>query len=140
MLLTFWVHGRGRNDPEPLHWAKSSWHGVLSAVDEVARWIGIIGLGESIYESRTTSEEPEVDRSASKEPSAGHRTDEKDSKEGWLSSKLGGFGLTGLRSPVGRGEKAASTARIPPPGTYKVGEVHGDYVKVSDNHVCLIVE
>lgn len=43
---------------------------------------------------------------------------------GWFGGMLGGLNL---RGPQGTSREKG----LPPPGSYTVGEVHGDYVKVS---------
>lgn len=49
---------------------------------------------------------------------------------GMLNRLFGG--LSGLRGGAQGGSKEVVTKRgLPPPGTYTVGEVHADYVKVS---------
>ena len=123
MIITFWVHGRGRGEPEPLHWAKSSWHLVLSSLDDVARYTGLVAEGGSLF---TPSTPPKEEAPEKAEP----EVDRGEGGSGWLGSLLGGF--SGLRSTSSTTRERSTPSRgLPPPGTYKVGEVKGDYVKVS---------
>ena len=135
MIITFWVHGRGRGEPEPLHWAKSSWHVVLGAVDDAARYCGFLQDRDSLFSKATTSEtvsevaaKGESDRDGQKKAEG--------SGGGWFGSMLGGF--SGLRSPTSSSSRSDVAPRgLPPPGTYRVGEVKGDYVKVSSSYFLL---
>lgn len=113
MILTFYVHGRGKDEPEPLSWLKDSWDVVTIYAKQAGEYLGII---------ESTSEPIQEEKPVQKSVQAVQRTEER----GWLGSLVGGF--SGLRS----GEVTKSAQRgLPPPGTYKMGEVHGDYVKVS---------
>lgn len=111
MILTFYVHGRGKDEPEPLSWVKDSWAFVVDQAKEAAKYVGVLEQ-DAVDEVREKTVEVVEQK--------------KESASGWLGSLFGGF--TGLRS----GEVGKSTQRgLPPPGTYTSGEVHGDYVKVS---------
>jgi import inner membrane translocase subunit TIM21 len=120
MLLTFYVHGRGKDEPEPLSWAKDAYEYVLETAKEAGRYAGLV------------EDDPAGDlRSAVVEKveqvgKAGQDAGEGGSGAGWFGTVFGG--LSTLRTSVtGQGVQKG----LPPPGTYKVGEVHGDYVKVS---------
>ncbi|ORX33695.1 hypothetical protein BD324DRAFT_639190 [Kockovaella imperatae] len=138
MIITFWVHGRGRNEPEPLHWAKSSWHLVLTSLDDAARYLGFIDGGASLF---TGSSE---DASMGKERNIANvevdTTQSAEDGSGWLGSLLGGFsGLRNGSNANTRGDRSGTATRgLPPPGTYKVGEVKGDYVKNANGQYQLL--
>lgn len=48
---------------------------------------------------------------------------------GWLRNAFGSF--SSLRAPAGSPVQQGKQRGLPPPGTYKSGEVTADYVKVS---------
>jgi import inner membrane translocase subunit TIM21 len=119
MLVTFWVHGRGRDEPEPLGWIKGVWNGV----EENLRWIGgVMGVSEP-------HEPGQVDLVSSNSSSASPKSSSSStdsSSGGWFS------GLTGsLRGGLASRSGGESRRGLPPPGTYKIGEVKAEYVKVS---------
>lgn len=109
MLLTFYIHGRGRDEPEPMSWAKDAWGYILMYGKEAGQYLGLI---------EPTVEEPVQ---VVKQTVEGVK---ESSGPGWMSRMFGGL----TRSP---GETKSVQRGLPPPGTYKTGEVHGDYVKVS---------
>jgi import inner membrane translocase subunit TIM21 len=109
LLLTFWVHGRGIGEEERLGFVKHYYQAVLDYGRAAGEWAGLVP--PPIKETQVISQKAEVPK-----------------EEGGWGGLLGGF--SGLRG--GSGSKAVSGgSRGVPPGTYKVGEVHGDYVKVS---------
>lgn len=114
MLVTFWVHGRGRDEPEPLGWIKGIWHNV----EENLRWVGgYMGVSEP-YEpgqsaTETVAQQVKEDSQASSSSSSG-----------WFGGLAGSLRGT---LPTRSGE---SRRGLPPPGTYKIGEVKAEYVKV----------
>jgi len=116
MLLTFYVHGRGKDEPEPLSWAKDAWEYVLESAKEAGRYAGLVeddpagDLKSAIVQK--------VESAARDEQTSG-------SSGRWFGKVFGG--LSSLRTSVTQ----AGQKGLPPPGTYKVGEVHGDYVKVN---------
>lgn len=115
MLVSFWVHGRGKDEPEPMGWVKAAWHGI----EENLRWAGgMIGLSEP-YEPGQVESAISAKKVAENPPST----------EGG-----GGGWFSGLRGAMSSSSKRGSDNRrgLPPPGTYKIGEVKAEYVKVSD--------
>ena len=121
LLLTFWVHGRGRNEPESLGWIRSAWASVERWGREAGKLAGLIQDSESGEETRLGQQKVMV------------QSDE-DPQPGVLGRIFGS--LTVLRSPDGSGSKPKGPARgTPLPGTYKIGEVSADYVKVSHLHL-----
>jgi import inner membrane translocase subunit TIM21 len=111
LVLTFWVHGRGRDEPEPLHWAKRWW---AQAEDYGRRGLGFLGFAIEPVE--------EVQAVVNPSTKDGYRSE--DAGPGFLGRMVGAFSLRGPATAV-----RSATARLPPPGTYKLGEVHADYVK-----------
>ncbi|KAK1927509.1 hypothetical protein DB88DRAFT_478267 [Papiliotrema laurentii] len=114
MILTFYVHGRGRDEPEPMSWAKDAWGYILMYAREAGKYAGF-------YEEDVIRADV-VDKGKEKVVEQVKQVEERGS--GWMGKLFGG--LSGLRS----GESAKTAQRgLPPPGTYTSGEVHGDYVK-----------
>jgi import inner membrane translocase subunit TIM21 len=118
MLVTFWVHGRGRDEPEPLGWIKGIWNGV----EENLRWIGgVMGVsepyepGQEVAPTVSTGQVPsQVEKSKS------------GNGGGWFSGLAGS-----LRGGLSTGTRSGESRRgLPPAGTYKIGEVKAEYVKV----------
>lgn len=125
MLLTFWVHGRGIGEEEPLGFVKRYYRTVLEYGHKAGEWAGLVPPSSAAAVASASTSTAERVESASKagvEPA-------RDEGSGWLGGMLGGF--SGLRSGAAQKTSGGSTRGAPPPGTYKVGEVHGDYVKVS---------
>ena len=141
MIITFWVHGRGRGEPEPLHWAKSSWHVVLGAMDDAARYFGFLQGRDSLFSTKPTPDNVSADVVAKGEmhgKGKGKGKGDGGAGEnggggggGWFGGVLGGF--SGLRNPTTSSSRSDVPRGLPPPGTYRVGEVKGDYVKVSSS-------
>ena len=116
MLVTFWVHGRGRDEPEPLGWIKGVWHGV----EENLRWVGgYMGVSEPYEPGQPSLPEAAVS-TTTEQASSGS------SGGGWFSGLAGSL-RGSMPSRSGGGE---SRRGLPPPGTYKIGEVKAEYVKV----------
>jgi len=120
MLLTFYVHGRGKDEPEPLSWAKDAWEYVLESAKEAGRYAGLVEDDPAGDLRSAVVDKVEKVGKAAQETAGGG------GKGSWFGKVFGG--LSSLRtSATGQGTQRG----LPPPGTYKVGEVHGDYVKVS---------
>ena len=120
MLLTFYVHGRGKDEPEPLSWAKDAYEYVLESAKEAARYAGLVEDDPAGDLRSAVVEKVEKVGKAAQEGGGG------EGSAGWFGKVFGG--LSSLRTSV---TGQAGQKGLPPPGTYKVGEVHGDYVKVS---------
>jgi import inner membrane translocase subunit TIM21 len=122
MLVTFWVHGRGKDEAEPLGWIKGIWFNV----EENLRWVGgYMGVSEPYQPGQTPSE---VVSPVKQEPEA----------------SLGGGWFSGLAGSLRGGvatRSGESKRGLPPPGTYKIGEVKAEYVKVSHPiYMCLVAD
>jgi import inner membrane translocase subunit TIM21 len=116
MLVTFWVPGRGRDEPEPLGWIKGVWH----EVEENLRWVGgYMGVSEPYEPGQLPA--PETAISSTTQGSSGT------SGGGWFTGLAGS--LRGSMSSTSGGRE--SRRGLPPAGTYKIGEVKAEYVKVS---------
>jgi import inner membrane translocase subunit TIM21 len=112
MLVTFWVHGRGKDEAEPLGWIKGIWFNV----EENLRWVGgYMGVSEPYEPGQTPSEVVSPVKQEADASSGG----------GWFSGLAGS-----LRGGVAT-RSGESKRGLPPPGTYKIGEVKAEYVKVS---------
>jgi hypothetical protein len=122
MLLTFWVHGRGIGEEEPLGWVKRWYRTALGWGRDAGEWVGVVPPASEEV-SATASAHTHVQSAGG--PSGSSSDVGSSSGSSFLGGIFGGLGL--------RGGSAArkDTRGLPPPGTYKVGEVHGDYVKVN---------
>lgn len=91
-----------------MSWAKDAWGYILMYGKEAGQYLGLI-------EETSVQEAPvQVVKEAIKEPSG----------PGWMGKMFGGL------MPARKGDAQSVQRGLPPPGTYKSGEVHGDYVKV----------
>ena len=130
MILTFWIHGRGRDDPEPMSWAKDAWGTTVSYAKDAATKVGFLEPDAHLEGTNTDGTKKTA---GDGETSGTSRQDslqvvDKSGEGSWFGKMFGG--LTLLRtSDTSKGN--GIIRGTPPPGTYKVGEVHGDYVKVS---------
>jgi import inner membrane translocase subunit TIM21 len=122
MLVTFWVHGRGKDEAEPLGWIKGIWFNV----EENLRWVGgYMGVSEPYQPGQTPSEAVSP---VKQEPEAS-------SGGGWFSGLAGSL-RGGVVSRPGESKRG-----LPPPGTYKIGEVKAEYVKVGHpTYMCLVAD
>ncbi|KAL1413585.1 hypothetical protein Q8F55_001359 [Vanrija albida] len=118
LLITFWVHGRGRDEPEPLSWAKK-WWGKAEGWTRQAGYL--LGVASEPVEPATDIVQPVAAAAESKEASPGMLGR-------WASS----LSLRGAASAV------RSVTKSEPPGTYKIGEVRADYVKNAAGHFTLL--
>jgi import inner membrane translocase subunit TIM21 len=119
MILTFWVHGRGKDEAESFGWLKSSWNTVEAWGREAAIWAGVVETEDQIIlNDGRGGQTGSIDKAVG-DPATG-------SNGGGLGRWLGG--LVSLRVPDGKGR--AMARGLPPPGTFTDGEVQGDYVKV----------
>ena len=125
--MTFWVHGRGKDDPEPLGWVKGVWNGI----EENLRWAGgMIGVSEPYEPGQST---PASTTSSTLAEGA------KKEKEVVVESSGGGGGwFSGLRGAMStRSDGGARSSRgVAPPGTYVIGEAKAEYVKVGRYATC----
>jgi import inner membrane translocase subunit TIM21 len=118
LILRFYVHGRGKDEPEPLGYLKQSLH----SAEEWALW-ALESVGIDLNAKR---EEPAVEEKVNVAQST------EGEGSGWLRSAFGSF--SSLRTPAGSPVQQGKQRGLPPPGTYKSGEVTADYVKVSLTH------
>lgn len=117
LILTFWVHGRGIGEEESLGWARRGYHTAIGWARGLGEWAGLVTESRSDSATEDGALRPTGSGIAVK-------AEETSGAGGWLGGLLGGMSLRGSQGT--RREKG-----LPPPGTYTVGEVHGDYVKVS---------
>lgn len=118
MLLTFWVHGRGKDEPEPLGWAKTWVKKGEEVVRQIGSWVGLAADPDGPVVVLPPTPEPEV------QP--------EQQGPGFLGRLARSFSLSS-----GSTVKSA-TAKPPPPGTYKIGEVRADYVKNASGHFTML--
>ncbi|TXT15602.1 hypothetical protein VHUM_00105 [Vanrija humicola] len=118
LLITFWVHGRGLNEPERLSWAKEWWAKFQHWAQQGGHLLGI--ASEPV--------EPATDIVAPVDTAEG----KKDSSPGLLGRFASSLSLRGVASAV------SSVTKSEPPGTYKIGEVRADYVKNAAGHFTLL--
>jgi hypothetical protein len=100
-----------------MSWLKSGWRVAEGWACQAGEWAGLV----------QPREEVEVPRSAFVRETEGGKEREQRQEQGpgMLGRLFGGI----TRQPGGREVRRG----LPPPGTYKVGEVRADYVKVSCN-------
>ena len=119
LLLTFWVHGRGRDEPESLGWVKSAWARVEGLGREAGSWAGLVQEGPNGAGTELVERKEPVTVVENQQPG--------------LLGRIFGSLTTSLRAADGSGSKSkASTRGLPSPGTYTIGEVQGEYIKVSN--------
>lgn len=118
-MLSFFVHGRGKDEPEPHHWLKEWWNTIET---QGRKGLGLLGLAiDPVEEPVATVKPAEEQRSQDEEGS------------GFLGRMVGAFSLRGAASTV-----RSATNKLPPPGTYKSGEVRADYVKNASGQYTLL--
>ncbi|WVQ79121.1 hypothetical protein IAT38_001216 [Cryptococcus sp. DSM 104549] len=126
LLITFWVHGRGKDEEEPLHWAKGIWGKAVGWGRQGMVAVGLIEEG-SADGSKAAEASPASPSQAAASPA-------KEEQPGIASRWFGGF--SSLRSPASA--KGGSTRGLPPPGTYKIGEARAEYVKNASGQFVLL--
>ncbi|ORY24387.1 hypothetical protein BCR39DRAFT_547029 [Naematelia encephala] len=130
MIMTFWVHGRGRDEPEPLGWVWRYWAKVESVGREFISWTGAVSHDDGAQRSTKVDAEGQgqgqgmASKGQSKDRVDQQQSDQDD--DGVLGRWFGGW--TSLRAPPGQPRKEIHRG-LPPPGTYKVGEARAEYVK-----------
>ncbi|WWC68634.1 uncharacterized protein I206_102565 [Kwoniella pini CBS 10737] len=120
MLLTFWVHGRGKDEPEQLSWLKSTYRQMEQYGREGLIYVGLIhpNAGEDV------EHKDEIVQDASNEES------------GILNRWFGGF-TSSLRNQ-GNTKRKENSRGLPPPGTYTIGECRAEYVKNASGQFTLL--
>ncbi|OWZ70183.1 hypothetical protein AYX14_04439 [Cryptococcus neoformans] len=107
LVISFWIHGRGKDEEETLGWIKQGWRSAFAWGKESMDML----VGEKPEDVVKEDVEKKEHVVAKKEP-------------GVLSRWFGGLNLrSAARS------QAQSAREIPPAGTYTVGEARGEYVK-----------
>jgi import inner membrane translocase subunit TIM21 len=112
LILRFYVHGRGKDEPETLGYVK---RGLRTAEEWALYAFDAVGLD---LRRAPPAKEDEVEVVA--QPAA--------ESSGWLKTTFGS--LSTLRASGGSTVARGRQRGLPPPGTYKSGEVKADYVKV----------
>lgn len=108
LVISFWIHGRGKDEEETLGWIKQGWRSAVAWGKQGVEML----VGEKPEDVVKEDVEKKEQLAAKQEP-------------GMLSRWFGGLNL---RSPVG--SRTSSAKELPPAGTYTVGEARGEYVKV----------
>jgi len=121
LIMTFWAHGRGKDEPEPYSWLKQSYAQVLTWGREAGEWAGIPLPSEKPLESPEPEKEDE-------QPPSGRWS---------VGSWFGGLGVSSLRQPL-TSPSSPTIRGVPPAGTFKLGEVQGDWVMGSDGEYALV--
>lgn len=128
LILTFWVHGRGRDEPEPLGWAKRWW---AEGETQLRKFASFVGLVEPVEDP--TAADAAV--AAAHNAVANAEAAAEEQGPGFLGRLTSAFAFRGPTSGV----SIRSASRTPPPpGTYKVGEVRADYVKNAAGHYTML--
>lgn len=136
LILTFWVHGRGRDEPEPLSGLKRWWAKGEGKLRRAAMAIGLVPADNS-----PENASPQAAISAADNEAAGEKAHEIEREAGVNVEQGPGFlgRLTSAFAFRGPGASVRSATRtLPPPGTYKVGEVRADYVKNASGHYTML--
>ncbi|WVW80141.1 hypothetical protein I302_102116 [Kwoniella bestiolae CBS 10118] len=128
MLLTFWVHGRGKDEPEQLGWLKGFYRSLEGYGRAGLIYVGLID---------DTNSQSEVDRLEEKEAPQSLKQKQQDAEQGTLGRWLGGF-TSSLRTSTQGGKGKQSTRGLPPPGTYTIGECRAEYVKNASGQYTLL--
>ncbi|WWC60303.1 uncharacterized protein I303_102872 [Kwoniella dejecticola CBS 10117] len=131
MLLTFWVHGRGKDEPEQLGWLKSTYRQVEGYGRQGLIYVGLIqphpeNEGEGLMESTNSGTVQSFGR--------------EEEQPGMLNRWFGGFtsSLRTQSSGSGAGRRKDNTRGLPPPGTYTIGECRAEYVKNASGQFTLL--
>ncbi|WVO13284.1 hypothetical protein L204_100897 [Cryptococcus depauperatus] len=114
LVISFWVHGRGKDEKEPLGWVRISWNGVVDWGRKTLKDAGMVGSVEALESNVEEIEEEEAP------------------KAGLLSQWFGGLNLRGTNPTANKAKE------VLPPGTYTVGEARGEYFKDESGHFTLL--
>ncbi|GMK58011.1 hypothetical protein CspeluHIS016_0500430 [Cutaneotrichosporon spelunceum] len=131
LIINFWAHGRGRDEPEPLSRPKRWVRKATDSLRKAGSWLGLASDPEG-PEYPPTKEEREkaaADAKAEREKAAA----EAQRGPGFLGRLTQAFNFR----PDVKNVRSASPDP-PPAGTYKIGEVHADYVKNASGHYTML--
>jgi import inner membrane translocase subunit TIM21 len=131
VIISFWAHGRGRDEPEPHSWAKRWVSTATDSLRTAGTFVGLVADPDG-PEQPPTKEELEVaaaEARAEREKAAA----EAQQGPGFLGRLTQSFSFR----PGVKSVRSASPAP-PPPGTYKIGEVRADYVKNAAGHYTML--
>ncbi|BEI89961.1 uncharacterized protein CcaverHIS019_0300310 [Cutaneotrichosporon cavernicola] len=131
LIINFWAHGRGRDEPEPLSWAKRWVGSATDSLRTAGTFVGLVSDPDG-EERPLTKEEVETaaaEAKAEREKAAA----EAQQGPGFLGRLTQSFNFR----PGVKSVRSASPAP-PPPGTYKMGEVRADYVKNAAGHYTML--
>ncbi|KAK6907355.1 hypothetical protein L486_03924 [Kwoniella mangroviensis CBS 10435] len=134
MLLTFWVHGRGKDEPEQLGWLKGFYKKIESYGRLGLTYVGLIEEGSQHNTISGTS--PEIQRNGN-----GNEVEiVQQSEQGLLGRWLGSFTSSLRNTSISGGSKNQSSSGrgSPPPGTYTIGECRAEYVKNASGQYTLL--
>ncbi|WRT65698.1 uncharacterized protein IL334_002644 [Kwoniella shivajii] len=122
MLLTFWIHGRGKDEPEQLGRIKSIYRNIEDYGRKGLIYVGLIN--DSTSDLDTNQDHIGEDKLSQQ------RNVQEGSvpQQGIVSRWFGGF-TNSLRGNTASGTAKKDTRGLPPPGTYKIGECRAEYVK-----------
>lgn len=118
MLVKFWVHGRGKDEAEWFGSVKDFFRNVRAQAAQYATEYGLEWAGSRTMDDDRMEVDEEMEAAQAPAPS-------------W-TEWLGLSSLTGLKTTEKERERRRTIiSRKPPPaGTYKMGEVTADWVKV----------
>ncbi|KAK8861572.1 hypothetical protein IAR55_002394 [Kwoniella newhampshirensis] len=147
MLLTFWVHGRGKDEPEPMGWVKRTWSTIESYGREGLRYAGLITNHEgetsvngpgSGSEERTNVVEGKIDSQVVAEQSQRADSGSGSGLGRWLGGLTSSLSLRSTGGSADGKNNLSNTRGLPPAGTYKIGEVRAEYVKNASGQFTLL--
>ncbi|WWC87883.1 uncharacterized protein L201_002781 [Kwoniella dendrophila CBS 6074] len=130
MLLTFWIHGRSKDEPESLGWLKSFYKDLEGYGRK-----GLIAAGLINENEMETINQISLFNDNKKEAEIPIQHE-----QGTLSKWFGGFTSSLRSSALGSSSSAKkdSLRGLPPPGTYTVGECRAEYVKNASGQYTLL--
>ncbi|WVQ93416.1 hypothetical protein IAU59_000487 [Kwoniella sp. CBS 9459] len=136
MLLTFWVHGRGKDEPEKLGWLKSAWRGVEDYGRQGLAYVGLTKTGDNETDQGASAAAQQQGLAQAQTQTAALEQEQKQ-EQGTLGRLFGGF-TSSLRSTSTAVKNGMTGRGLPPPGTYKIGEVRAEYVKNASGQFTLL--
>ncbi|ODN97450.1 hypothetical protein L198_04014 [Cryptococcus wingfieldii CBS 7118] len=125
LIISFWVHGRGKDEELSLGWLRRAWVSTKAYAKESVEALGLVGqepegLAKEAFKEDLIEEGRRLEAAGQK-------------KSGRWFSWLGGLNLRAAASSV------RITGREPDPaGTYTTGEARGEYVKDENGHYQLL--
>lgn len=132
LIISFWVHGRGRDEPEPHSWAKRWVSTAEDSLRSAGSFLGVVSNPDG-PETSATKEELALAEQEKAKAEREREAAEAQQGPGFLGRLTQSFSFR-----PGAGKVRSATTAPPPPGTYKIGEVRADYVKNASGHYTML--